>query len=101
MMEILIATTNPGKIHEYRQLLKDAPVTLIGPEEAGVAGLNVIEDGETFEANARIKALAYAKASGKHALADDSGLCVDALDGAPGLYSARYGGANSMIAGGD
>ncbi|GAB4512569.1 MAG: RdgB/HAM1 family non-canonical purine NTP pyrophosphatase [Anaerolineae bacterium] len=91
MLEIVIGTTNPGKLREFRTLLEDLPVTLLSLEDAGLAGMDVEETGSTFAENARIKAEAYARASGKHALADDSGLCVAALDGAPGLYSARYG----------
>ena len=91
-MEILIATGNKGKIREYGNLLLDLPVTLLGPADVGLSDLDVVEDGETFEDNAKIKARAYAQASGKLTLADDSGLCVDALRGAPGIHSARYGG---------
>ena len=91
-MEILIATGNKGKIREYGNLLLDLPVTLLGPADVGLSDLDVVEDGETFEDNAKIKARAYAEASGKLTLADDSGLCVDALRGAPGIHSARYGG---------
>jgi non-canonical purine NTP pyrophosphatase (RdgB/HAM1 family) len=92
-MEILIATGNKGKLREYARLLADVPVTLLSPADVGLEGFDVVEDGETFEDNAKIKARAYADASGKITLADDSGLCVDALKGAPGVHSARYGGA--------
>lgn len=91
-MELLIATGNRGKIREYETLLAGIPLTLLSPADVGLADFNVVEDGETFEDNARLKARAYATASGKCTLADDSGLCVDALNGAPGVYSARYGG---------
>lgn len=91
-MEILIATGNQGKIREYGHLLADLPVTLLSPADVGLSDFDVVEDGATFEDNARIKARAYAEASGKLTLADDSGLCVDALKGAPGVHSARYGG---------
>ncbi len=89
-MKLLIATHNRGKLREYAALLADLPVTLVSPEEIGLSRQEGIERGSTYEENARLKALAYAQASGLLALADDSGLEVDALDGAPGLYSARY-----------
>jgi XTP/dITP diphosphohydrolase len=91
-MEILIATTNKGKHREYATLFAGLPVTLLTLDDVGLGTLDVEETGDTFHENAAIKARAYAKASGKHALADDSGLCVDALGGAPGVQSARYGG---------
>jgi XTP/dITP diphosphohydrolase len=64
----------------------------VGLADAGLEAMDVVEDGDSFEENAIIKAQAYAEASGLHALADDSGLCVDALEGQPGIHSARYGG---------
>ncbi|MEM9951228.1 MAG: RdgB/HAM1 family non-canonical purine NTP pyrophosphatase [Chloroflexota bacterium] len=90
-MEILIATQNQGKVKEYQRLLADIDVSIIGLRDIGLGKMDVEETGTTFEANALLKAEAYAKASGKIALADDSGLEVDALDGRPGVYSARYG----------
>jgi len=92
VISLLVGTQNPGKQREYRELLAGAPVVWVGPEEVGLAALEVEENGATFEENARHKALAYARASGLPALADDSGLEVDALDGEPGVYSARYAG---------
>lgn len=86
MKRLLIATTNPGKLVEFRDLLGDIPVELVMPER----DLRVVEDGANYAENAALKARAYAAASGWIALADDSGLEVDALDGAPGLHSARY-----------
>ena len=88
-MRILIATENQGKVKEIQALLKDLDVELITPKSLGLS-LQVVEDGATYEANAEKKAVAYAQASGLISIADDSGLEVDALDGAPGLYSARY-----------
>lgn len=88
-MKLLVATTNPGKIIEYRDLLDRLPVEIIGLHGSGI-DFDVAETGATFEENALLKAQAYAQACGCMALADDSGLCVDALDGAPGIYSARY-----------
>jgi len=90
-MEILVATQNQGKLREYQRLLADGEVTLIGLEVVGLDKLDVEETGSTFEENAILKAHTYAQASGKITLADDSGLVVDALDGRPGVYSARYG----------
>ena len=93
MSKLLVGTNNPGKVREYEELLIDLPVTLeiTFPVREGLT-LEVEESGETFEENARIKALAYSQASGLIALADDSGLEVDALGGAPGVHSARYAG---------
>lgn len=91
-MDLLIGTHNPGKVREFQELLADAPVRVIGLDEVGLGKLAVDENGETFAENAEHKALTYARASGLFALGDDSGLMVDALDGRPGLYSARYGG---------
>jgi len=90
-MKLLIATSNPGKQRELRDLLKDLPVGLVTPDQLGLT-LEVHEDGLTYAENASKKARLFAGASGLAALADDSGLEVEALDGAPGLYSARYAG---------
>jgi XTP/dITP diphosphohydrolase len=86
---LLVATNNPGKIVEMRELLAGLPVTIAFPAELGL-DMEVEETGDTFEENATIKALAYARAAGLLTLADDSGLEVDALAGAPGVRSARY-----------
>ena len=90
---LLIATNNKGKIEELQDLLKDTGIELITPAQIHL-NLDVPEDGHTYAENATKKALAFASASGLVSLADDSGLEVDALDGAPGLYSARYGSSN-------
>ena len=87
---LLIATNNKGKIKELQGLLKDTGIELITPAQINL-DLDVIEDGNTYAENATKKAVAFAQASGLISLADDSGLEVDALNGAPGLYSARYG----------
>lgn len=87
---LLIATNNKGKVKELQDLLKDTGIELITPSQIHLE-LDVVEDGSTYAENATKKAIAFAKASGLISLADDSGLEVDALDGAPGLYSARYG----------
>jgi XTP/dITP diphosphohydrolase len=88
--QLVIATHNPGKLAEMRELL--APYG-IAATSAGELGLDEPEEtGTTFLANARIKAVAAAKAAQRPAFADDSGLVVDALDGAPGIFSARWAG---------
>lgn len=89
MNTLLIATTNPGKISELRALLQGLELDLVTPNMLGL-NLHVVEDGKTYAENAVRKAQAFCMASGLPSLADDSGLEVDALDGAPGLHSARY-----------
>ena len=89
MVKLLLATNNKGKLRELRGILADLPLELLTPAEIGL-DLNVPEDGDTYIENASRKALAFQRASGLICLADDSGLEVDALDGAPGLHSARY-----------
>ena len=89
MNKLLLATNNQGKLRELRAILADLPLELVTPADIRLE-LDVPEDGSTYAENASKKALAFALASGLTALADDSGLEVDALDGAPGLYSARY-----------
>ena len=89
MTDLLIATTNPGKIVEIQDLLEGLPFRLLLPADLGIR-LEVEETGGTYAENAALKALAYCAASGILTLADDSGLEVAALDGAPGLHSARY-----------
>jgi XTP/dITP diphosphohydrolase len=88
-MKLVLATGNPGKREEFRALLSGSGLELYSPEELGLE-LKVPETGSTYLENALIKARAYAQASGLWALADDTGLEVDTLDNAPGLYSARY-----------
>jgi XTP/dITP diphosphohydrolase len=87
--KLLIATNNPGKLGEIRAILKDMEVQLLSPADLCLE-LDVVEDGKTYAENATKKALAFSQAIGLISLADDSGLEVDALDGAPGLHSARY-----------
>ncbi|MBD2387075.1 RdgB/HAM1 family non-canonical purine NTP pyrophosphatase [Cylindrospermum sp. FACHB-282] len=88
---LVVATGNPGKLREMQAYLADSGWELtLKPEE-----LDVEETGETFAANACLKASEIAKATGNWAIADDSGLQVDALNGAPGVYSARYGNTDS------
>lgn len=88
-MSLLLASNNRGKLAEFARLL--APIRVSTPDQLSLQ-LSVTESGTTFADNAALKAHAFAEASGSIALADDSGLEVDALDGAPGVYSARYGG---------
>ena len=88
-MKIIAATKNKNKLREFGEILKGFEI--ISQEEAGV-DIDVEETGETFEENSLLKAKAIYDASGITAIADDSGLCVDALGGEPGVYSARYGG---------
>jgi XTP/dITP diphosphohydrolase len=90
LLQIVVASSNEGKITELRALLGDLPVQLVTTAEALGDKLAVAEDGETFEANAVIKARAVASATRMLALADDSGLEVDALGGRPGVRSARF-----------
>ena len=90
MKQLLIATNNKGKIKELQDLLKDTGIELITPAQISLH-LDVVEDGSTYAENAAKKGVAFAQSSGLVSLADDSGLEVDALGGAPGLYSARYG----------
>lgn len=87
--KILIASNNQGKLRELTTLLNGLKLDLLTPDEFGV-NLDVPEDGKTYEENARIKARAFCLASGLPSLADDTGLEVAALNGAPGLHSARF-----------
>jgi non-canonical purine NTP pyrophosphatase (RdgB/HAM1 family) len=91
-MDLLISTSNPGKVREYAEILSELPYRLLNLRDVGLESLEVDEPHETYAENAARKALAYAKASSLNALADDSGLEVNALGGRPGVYSARYGG---------
>jgi XTP/dITP diphosphohydrolase len=86
---VVVATTNPGKLREVSEVLADLGIA-VRPLDPALP--EPVEDAATFEENARIKARAYAAAMGEPCLADDSGLEVDALGGAPGVYSARYAG---------
>ncbi len=90
-MKLVMATQNAKKVEEMRHVLGALGVEVVSQGELGVK-IDVEETGETFTENARLKAEAVVKATGMPAIADDSGICVDALGGAPGVYSARYGG---------
>ena len=94
MPKLLLATFNPGKIREYRFLLDALGYQITTLAEEGIVK-TVIESGSNYEQNARLKALAYAKLSQFTALADDSGLEVDALNGEPGIKSARFAGESA------
>jgi XTP/dITP diphosphohydrolase len=96
-MQLLVATNNCGKIREYQDLLVGLDMQLVGLSDIGITA-DVDETGQTFEENARLKAVAYSQASGLLTLADDSGLEVEALGGAPGIYSARYAGKGATDA---
>ena len=88
---LLLASQNPGKLNEMKQLVEGLPFRVIGPRDIGILEAPK-ETGTTFLENASLKALYYAGRSGLLSVADDSGLSVDALDGGPGLYSSRFGG---------
>ncbi len=90
-MKLVLASKNAHKLRELGEILAELGIEVLSEAEAGV-DVEVEETGTTFEENALLKARAVCGASGLPAVADDSGLCVDALNGAPGVYSARYGG---------
>lgn len=94
MPKLLLATTNRGKVREYRHLLKGLSFELVTPAEEGI-DLAVAEDYPSYEENARLKAVTYARASQLITLADDSGVEVDCLGGEPGVRSARAAGENA------
>lgn len=89
--KLIIATNNAGKVSEIKDILQGEFSEIVSLKEAGL-NIDVVEDGETFEDNAIKKAKEVARITGCMALADDSGICVDCLDGAPGVYSARFAG---------
>ncbi|VVC74753.1 dITP/XTP pyrophosphatase [Aquicella siphonis] len=92
-MKVVLASNNPGKVGEFQELLKNLPIDLLPQSELGIDEAE--ETGLSFVENAIIKARHAAQAAGLPAIADDSGLAVDALNGAPGIYSARYAGKNA------
>lgn len=97
-MDLLIGTSNAGKLHEFEVMLAGLPLRLLSLNDVGLGDMDVEETATTLEDNARLKAEVYAKASGYVTLADDTGLYVDALDGRPGIYPARYGGPGLTMA---
>ncbi|MFM2164912.1 MAG: hypothetical protein RL325_1349 [Planctomycetota bacterium] len=96
LQKLVIATSNPHKVEEIEAVLGQIGIACVPMGDAGIPEPE--EDGATFEENARIKAVAYARALGTTVLADDSGLEVDALGGAPGVHSARYAGIGATRA---
>lgn len=93
-MRIIFATGNAGKMREIRMILADLGLEILSMKEAGISA-DIVEDGLTFEENAKIKAKAVASLCNDIVLADDSGLEIDALNGEPGVYSARYMGEDT------
>ena len=96
-MFLLVASGNKGKIREIKSILSDLNIEILSLKDVGI-NADIEENGSTFEENALIKACEIAKLVDMPVLADDSGLCVDALNGAPGIYSARYAGENATDA---
>jgi non-canonical purine NTP pyrophosphatase, rdgB/HAM1 family len=94
MDKIVFATTNEGKVKEIKEILGDFPIEVVSMKEMGITA-DIEENGTTFEENSLIKARVLAKLTGLPALADDSGLEVDYLNGEPGIYSARYLGRDT------
>src|SRR5688572_11813859 len=95
-MKLLIATSNPGKLREIRGILAGVPADLVALDD--FSGIEAPEEtGETFAANARLKALHYHRATGLPSVADDSGLEIDELDKAPGIHSARWEGSDYAV----
>ena len=91
-MTFILASNNENKLAELRRILLPLGLNVISAKEATAGELEVEETSETFDENARLKAMAFMEETGLAAIGDDSGLMVDALDGAPGIYSARYAG---------
>lgn len=96
-MQLLLASNNAGKLRQLAKLLERVSIELLRPADLGLT-LDVDEDGDTYSANAAKKALAFARASGRYALADDSGLEIPALGNWPGLHSVRFAGPNTDVA---
>ena len=93
-MKFIVATKNKNKLSEIKEILNGFPLDVVSMEEAGIED-EIEENADTFEGNALIKARAIFEKTGGYVMADDSGLCIDALDGAPGIYSARFAGENT------
>lgn len=92
MRKLVLSTGNKNKVMEIREILKDLAIEVLSKDEAGLGDIEVVEDGETLEDNSIKKARALKELTDHMVMADDSGLFVDSLDGAPGVYSSRYGG---------
>lgn len=97
-MKFIIATNNQKKLFELERILAPMGINAVTAKQEGVSLDDVEENGKTFKDNSYIKALAACKKTGLPAIADDSGICVDALNGEPGIYSARFGGENATDA---
>ena len=95
MKKIIVATGNEGKMKEFRQILQGEDIVFSSLKDENLQDVEIVEDGSTFEENALIKARKISELTGQIVLADDSGLEVDALDKAPGIYSARYMGEDT------
>lgn len=95
MKKIIVATGNEGKMGEIREILRDENIRFVSLKDEGLQDVEIVEDGQSFEENAIIKARAISDLTGQMVLADDSGLEVDYLDKAPGIYSARYMGEDT------
>jgi XTP/dITP diphosphohydrolase len=93
-MDLVLGTHNKGKLREYQSLFVEAPINLLMLDDVGLSAFDVDETGTTIEANAQLKAQGYANASNMLTMADDTGLEIDALDGRPGVYAARYGNSD-------
>lgn len=93
-MKLIVATNNKDKLVEFKRILEPIGFEVLSQKDAGIK-VNPEENGSSFAENAKIKAMAAFKASGCACVADDSGICVDALDGRPGIYSARYMGEDA------
>lgn len=94
MERIIFATGNQGKMKEIRMIMRDLNIPIVSLKEAGITA-DIVEDGETFEENAVIKARTIMEMTGEVVMADDSGLAIDFLNGAPGVYSARFMGEDT------
>ena len=95
MEDIIVASRNKKKISELQSILRGFGMRAVARDDAGIPEFEIKEDGDTFEENSYKKAKAILDFSGKITIADDSGLCVDALDGLPGVHSARYAGSSA------
>ena len=93
-MDFILASNNKKKLGEMQRILSPLGINVVTAKMLGITLDDVVEDADSFEGNARIKALAACKAMGMPAIADDSGICVDYLGGAPGVYSARFSGGD-------
>lgn len=98
MKKMVLATSNANKLREIREILGDLDVEIISLADVGLAGIEIVEDGSTYEENSLKKAREIMVRTGLDTIADDSGLEVDALDGAPGIYSARFSGEGATDA---